>query len=132
MRIKQTYFKAIFNLFNDRFKNREQNSLKLAEINRLVDKCMSVLDEEFQVPENLTERILANKPQITTNRILRINYTDYAQIAAVLAIGVFLGFVLGKHADTNILLSKENKKKKFLMEYRDSHYLTVDRTFLIK
>ncbi len=131
MNINQTYLKSFFNLANTRFENRKQGSLSFVEINHMIDKTMSILDEDFQVPENLTERILANKPTIKT-RIFMINFTDYAQIAAVLAIGVFMGFVLGKNADTKILSSNETKKKKILMEYRNIHHLTVDRTYFFK
>lgn len=132
MSTKSTYFMMFQNLFFKRTDNREQNTPESNEINQLVDYGMSVLDEEFQIPEGFTERILAKRPHLPKTKVFRINYMDYAQIAAVLAIGVFLGFVLGKHADTNLLLSKESKKKKTLIEYRDSHYLTIDRAFLLK
>ena len=100
------------------------------ELDQMVNTCMHLLDEEFQVPDNLTEKILANRPQIDTVKIRRMNFAVYAQIAAVLVIGVFIGIVLGKNADTD-LLSYKTKKEKSLIEYRASHNLFVDHTYFI-
>ncbi len=132
MSIKSTYLKPLYNLRKYKFGIKKQSLLSSVEINQLVKEAMSILDEEIPISEDLTERILAKKPVIPPSKVFRINFSDYAQIAAVLAIGVVLGVVLGKNADTNILLSKDSKKKKILIEYRNSHYLTVDRTFFLK
>lgn len=102
------------------------------DLNQMVDAGMQVLDEEFQVPDDLIEKILANRPQIDTGKIRRINFSVYAQIAAVLAIGVFLGVVLGRNANTDLLSSNKTKKEKSLIEYRASHNLHVNRTYFLK
>lgn len=98
-------------------------------LNELVDNTMNILDEDFQVPENLTDKIMSNRPQLKQQaRVRKLNFAVYAQIAAVLAAGVFLGVVLGKNANTKLLSSKEAKKHQSLIEYKISHHLSVDRT----
>lgn len=97
-------------------------------LNEMVDATMNILDEDFQVPENLTDKIMSNRPQIKQPRVRKLNFAVYAQIAAVIAAGVFLGVVLGKNANTNLLSSKEAKKHQSLIEYKISHHLSVDRT----
>ena len=97
-------------------------------LNELVDTTMNILDEDFQVPENLADKIMSNRPQSKQPRVRKFNFAVYAQIAAVIATGVFLGVVLGKNANTNLLSSKESKKQRSLIEYKISHHLSVDRT----
>jgi len=86
----------------------------------LIDSGMQILDEEVKIPENLTEKILGAIPKQITVKTRKINFGIYAQIAAVLAIGIFLGVVLGKNANTELLLSKKDKKKEMLVKYRAS------------
>lgn len=86
----------------------------------LIDSGMQILDEEVQVPENLTEKILGVIPKRIPVKTQKISFGIYAQIAAVLAIGIFLGVVLGKNANTELLLSKKDKKKEMLVKYRAS------------
>lgn len=97
-------------------------------LDELVDSTMNILDEDFQVPENLTDKIMSNRPQTKHPRVRKLNFAVYAQIAAVIIAGVFLGVVLGKNANTNMLTSKETKKHQSLIEYKISHHLSVDRT----
>lgn len=101
-------------------------------LNELVDSTLNILDEDFQVPENLTDKIMSNRPQIKQTKVRKLNFAVYAQIAAVLAAGIFLGVVLGKNANTNMLISKEFKKHQSLIEYKMSHHLSVDRTLVLK
>lgn len=97
-------------------------------LDEMVDATMNILDEDIQVPENLTDKIMSNRPQIKQPRVKKLNFAVYAQIAAVIAAGVFLGVVLGKNANTSLLSSKESKKHQLLIEYKISHHLSVDRT----
>ncbi len=100
---------------------------KQRDLNNMVDKAMNILDEDFQVPENLVDQILRNRSKNSKQaRSKRISYSFVTQIAAVLAIGVFLGIVLGKNADSKVFLSKEDKKHQSMMDYKESHHLTVD------
>ncbi len=104
----------------------------IGDLNEKVETTLSILDEEFQVPENLTDKILSHCTNIKPHRKVRKNLAVYLQIAAVLAAGVFLGVVLGKNADTNLFTSKENKKNRSLIEYKISHHLLVDRAYIFK
>jgi len=101
-------------------------------LNEMVDSTMNILDEDFQVPENLTDKIMSNRPQIKQPRVRKLNFAVYAQIAAVLTAGIFLGVVLGKNANADILQSKESKKQQSLIEYKMSHHFSVDRTHIFK
>ena len=102
------------------------------DLNEMVESTMSILNEEFHIPKNLTDKIMAKRPQIQQPKIRKFNYAVYAQIAAVIAAGVFMGVMLGKNADTGLLLSKETKKQRSLIEYRDSHHLNIDHTYFLK
>lgn len=101
-------------------------------LNELVDYTMSILDEDIQVPENLTNKIMSIRPQILQTKTWKFKFIVYAQIAAVIVAGIFLGVVLGKNANADILLSKESKKQQSLIEYKLSHYLHVDNCGLFK
>ena len=98
----------------------------------MVDATMKILDDEILVPENLTDKILSNRPQIQQTRIRKINFAVYAQIAAVIIAGIFLGVVLGTNANSDMWMSKESKKQRYLAEYQTSHHLTVDRHNIFK
>lgn len=101
-------------------------STNFRNINKMVDDTMEILDQDFSIPENLADKIMSKHIFAAAPKRRTINYSIYAQIAAVLVAGVFLGVVLGKNADVGILLSKETKKQRSLIEYKASHHLFVD------
>ena len=57
------------------------------------------------------------------------NGVEYIQIAAVLAAGIFLGVLLGKHADINSFNSKQSRENHALIELREKMHLSDDYSF---
>jgi hypothetical protein len=94
-----------------------------------IERVMSTLDDPIEVPEGLTEKTLQAKSKIKFPSKPRFDYSKYLQIAAVLAIGIFLGVFLGRNANSGLLVSKKHKKDKALIEYRESHLLDNDNSF---
>ncbi|MFY9152028.1 MAG: hypothetical protein WAO52_08440 [Prolixibacteraceae bacterium] len=94
-----------------------------------IDLVMSILDEQVEVPADLAEKTIQKKTTTLFTEKPRFDYSKYLQIAAVLAIGIFLGIFLGKNANLDFLASKKYKKEKALIEYRESHLLYDSNSF---
>lgn len=110
---------ANFDSIADHLKECETCSIRLKQI-----KCyMAVFDEPIEVPDGLVEKTLRRKNELGFPAKSEIDYTKYLQIAAVLTAGIFLGIFLGRNADSELFLSKKEKKDRMLMEYRESHHL---------
>lgn len=94
-----------------------------------IDRVMALLDEEVEIPSGLKEKTLQKKNTITIQAHPVFDIQKYLQIAAVLAAAVFLGVLLGKNANSDLLVSKKQKKDKALIEYRESLLLKNDNSF---
>lgn len=94
-----------------------------------VSRVMALLDEPVEIPSGLTEKTLQKKNTITIPALPVFDIQKYLQIAAVLAAAVFLGVLLGKNANSELLVSKKQKKDKALIEYRESLLLKNDNSF---
>jgi predicted anti-sigma-YlaC factor YlaD len=90
-----------------------------------INETISILDEEVEIPMALTENVMKgiSRMEVPQGRTL-IDLNKYLQLAAVVAVGIFLGVLLGSRADKQIFLSKKDKKEKALIEYRMSHHLS--------
>ena len=96
-----------------------------AERIRLTNQTMAILDEMVEVPTNLTEKVLRRKSKmLVVPFIPSIDFNKYLQLAAVIATGIFLGILLGSHANSEMFLSKKIEKNKALIKYRNSHHLS--------
>lgn len=94
-----------------------------------ISETMAVLDEPFEVQSDLTEKVLRQiKSEVVIGRTSSIDLTKYLQLAAVVAVGIFLGVLLGSRANPMIFLSKKEKKERALIEYRESHHLNDPST----
>ena len=90
----------------------------------MINQTMAILDEEVEIPSGLTEKVLLRKSKMAIiPGIPTIDLSKYLQLAAVIATGIFLGVLLGSHANTGLFLSKKGEKNKALIEYRESHHL---------
>jgi len=96
-----------------------------------IERAMSILDEPFDVPAYLAEKTIQKKTTLVFPKKPGFDYSKYLQIAAVLAIGIFLGIFLGRNADIGFLASKKHKKDKALIEFKES-YLLDDRNSFYK
>ncbi|MBL7967819.1 MAG: hypothetical protein JNK09_12535 [Prolixibacteraceae bacterium] len=94
-----------------------------------MDRVMALLDEQVEVPLGLTEKTLQQKNAIKPQLQSVFDIQKYLQIAAVLAAAVFLGVLLGKNANCDLLVSKKQKKDKALIEYRESLLMKNDNSF---
>ncbi len=95
-----------------------------AERIRLINQAMALLDEKVEIPSGLTEKVLQQCGQAKAYRVVpTIDLNKYLQLAAVILIGIFLGVLLGSRANSEIFLSKKEKKDKALIEYREIHHL---------
>jgi|GEM_PF-2374703 len=94
-----------------------------------VGRVMALLDEQIEIPSGLTERTLHEKRAINPPAYSVFDIQKYLQIAAVLAAAIFLGVLLGQNANSNLLVSKKQKKDKALIEYRESLLLENDNSF---
>lgn len=89
----------------------------------LINETMNLLDEEIEIPIGLTEKVLKQKNKLgSVTAHFRIDLSKYLQLAAVVAVGIFLGVALGTRANPEIFLSKKMKKDKALIDYRESHH----------
>lgn len=88
-----------------------------------VNRLMSLLDQNIEVPEGIVNRTLQRKSGLIFPSKPNLDFSKYFQIAAVLAAGIFLGIVLGKNANNDLFASKKHKKDKALIELRESHLL---------
>jgi hypothetical protein len=94
-----------------------------------IDRLMTMLDEDIEIPVGLVEKTLQKKTTIKFPVKPGIDYSKYLQIAAVLAAGVFLGAFLGRNANSDLLASKKHRKDKALIEFRESHLLDNQNSF---
>ena len=89
----------------------------------LIDQTMALLDGSVEVPSDLVEKVLQNKKSIVLKPAKTFDFHKYLQLAAVVAIGIFLGVFLGSHADTGLFISKKLRKDKAMFEYFEKHHL---------
>lgn len=92
-----------------------------------IQSAMQILDEPVAVPDSLFAGIMAKKDLLATEKRKRKDVSLIFQLTTVLAAAVLLGVILGFHANTEVLLSKNQKKNEALIEFREIHHMNVDR-----
>lgn len=128
MKCNQEYHKIVFEISDKEFEKHLSECQSCNELNKKVNDTMSVLDNTIEVPEGMVEAILIKKRKIEAHKIKRWKLSNYAQIAAILIAGVFMGVILGRNANTSLLQSAESKKSKSLTEFYEMHHLKVDNS----
>ena len=94
-----------------------------------INQTIAILDEKVEVPSGLAAKVLQRRGQMAENpSVPTFDLNKYIQLAAVVAIGIFLGILLGSRANPKIFLSKKDKKEKALIEYRESHHINDQNT----
>jgi hypothetical protein len=94
-----------------------------------VDEAMALLDLNVEVPDGLIDRVVQNLELVKIDTPSGFDFFKYFQIAAVLVGAMFLGVLLGKHADIGKLHKKHSRQDQALIELREKHHLSEDYTF---
>lgn len=124
MNCNQSYKYIRSELSEAEFSEHIKGCRTCAERIEMINQMMDILNEEVEIPAGLTEKVLQRKSQMLVNPIVtNIDLSKYLQLAAVVATGIFLGFLLGSHANSGLFISKKGEKNKALIEYRESHHL---------
>lgn len=128
MKCNQEYHKIVFEISDKEFQKHLSECPSCKALNQRVNDTMSVLDNTIKVSEGMVEAILAKKRKIEAHKTKRWKLSNFAQIAAVLLMGVVMGVMLGRNANTSFLLSAESKKSKSLIEFYEMHHLIFDNS----
>lgn len=100
-----------------------------AERMKMIDQTMAILDVPVKVPSALAEKVLRHRRSVIIRPVKNIDYHKYLQLAAVVAIGIFLGTFLGKNAESGLFNSKKDKKDKAMIELLEKHHLYDQNSF---
>jgi hypothetical protein len=92
-----------------------------------IDHSMRLLDEPVEVPATLLTRILSRKEISFSENKKQKDFSLIFQFTTVIAAAIMLGIVLGFHANTQILTSRNKKKTEALIVFKEMHHLNVNR-----
>lgn len=98
-----------------------------SQIKGSIEHSLQLLDEPVELPETLYDRIMSRKEISFTSNENRRDFSLIFQFSTVIAAAIMLGIVLGFHANTQLLTSKNRKKTEALIELKEMHHLNVDR-----
>ena len=99
------------------------------EMDNHINDVFSLLDAQAEVPQGMVAKILQKKNELPVKFSLKRDFAIILQIACVAIAGIFIGIILGKNSNPNILMSKNTERTKTLIEYKNSHHFTVDSDF---
>ena len=106
MNCKQAYQHIILEVSGRKFEKHLDECSSCKELQSKVNNVMANLDVTADVPEGLAEAVLARKKDLTAHNVSRWNLAGYAQLAALLLFGIFMGHILGKNASSELLHRK--------------------------
>ena len=92
-----------------------------------IHESMQMLEEEVEISDTLYDKIMNREELHFPEQKRKKDISLFLQFSTVVAAAVLLGIVLGFHADTQILFSKNQKKNEALIEFKEIHHLNVDR-----
>jgi len=124
MNCKQAYQHIIFDVSNEKFEKHLSECQLCREKYSRVNNTMSILDHTIDVPEGILEAILIKKSKLKIHKVRKRNLSGFAQLAAVLLLGIFMGHMLGKNANTRVFLRNQES----LNKYYEMHHLNVDHS----
>ncbi len=122
MKCNQAYQNIVFEISNKEFEKHLSECLVCKEIYSKVNNTMSVLDHTIDVPEGLVKAILLKKGKLRTYKVRKRNLSGYIQLAAAIFTGIFMGYMLGKNANTRLSPNKHES----IMKYYEMHHLNID------
>ena len=123
MSCNQSYKFIKSEISNIEFAEHLKTCPSCSERMKLINQTLDILDIPVEVPDGLVEKVLQRKQSVVIRPVKTIDYHKYLQLAAVIAVGIFLGVFLGSHADTGLFISKKTKKDKAMIEYLEKHHL---------
>ncbi len=91
-----------------------------------VNGSMLFLDEPIDLPPGLLDKILDHTKLEIGERSKKRDLSLFFQFSTVAAAAIVLGIMLGFHANTQILFSKNSKKNEALIQLKEIHHLNVD------
>lgn len=109
---------------NRDIENHIENCGSCKEMFNKVNETMTVLDDFHEVPGSLSASILKKKGNIQIEKLKRINFSSYIQIAAAIVFGVFIGHQFGKNANTHSLKSQKDP----IDQYLEAHHLNLENS----
>lgn len=112
---------------DERSRSHLSHCVECSRIQTGIDYSMQLLDEPAEVPEALLSRILSRKEISFSGNKKHKDFSLFFQFSTVIAAAIMLGIVLGFHANTQILTSRNKKKTEALIEFKEMHHLNVNR-----
>lgn len=97
------------------------------QVHEGIQAAMDLLEEPVEVPDSLFAGIMAKQELLVSEKRKHKDLSLVFQVTTVLAAAVLLGIILGFHANTQVLVSKNQKKNEALIEFREIHHMNVDR-----
>jgi hypothetical protein len=129
MKCNQSYKYFQSGFYDAEFSEHLKSCEACSELFGRINQTLAILDEKVEIPSGLTEKVLQIIEPLKLKALMSpVDLTKYLQLAAVVAVGIFLGVFLGSRANPKIFLSKKDKKEKALIEYRESHHLNDQST----
>jgi len=117
MKCKKAYQHIIFEISNPEFEKHLKECPSCKSIDTRVNHTMSILDHSMDVPEGMIEAILKKKRKLGTRKVGRWGLSGYVQLTAAILLGIFMGYMLGKNANTGLLFNKHKSFNKYYEIY---------------
>jgi len=117
----------ILGISDEKFQSHLIKCMECNQIHEVVNHSMLQLEEPVEVPATLFSKIMSSKEISFTEIEKRRDFSLFFQFSTVIAAAIMLGIILGFHANTEILTSRNKKKTEALIELREMHHLNVDR-----
>ena len=99
-------------------------------LNSRASASLSILDLKTDFPPGLTGLILYRLEE-DRKKQKKFDLMMIFQVASIVVAGIFLGITLGRNSNTELIMSKLNKKENFLIEYKDMHHLNIEQEFIL-
>ena len=129
MQCKAIYQFVDGEISKEKFEDHMKECSLCKQMHTNLDDAFSILELSADVPENMAEKIIRKKNDLPKITSLKRDLSMILQIACVVIAGIFLGIVLGKNSNTQLIMGKSSERTKSLIEYRDSHHFTVNPNF---
>lgn len=110
--------------FSDHLKECSQ----CREQSAMISQTMDLLDEKIEIPSDLTQKVMQKINSVPFPVVRNFDPDKYLQLAAVVMAGILLGVLLGKNADSSMLLSK-GKKDKSLTKFIEYEHFDDNNSF---
>ncbi len=125
---KHIYQHIILEISDKKSENHLRECSSCRTVYSKVDEAMALLDVDVEVPKELADAILSEKIIHEIPKQNKLSLSSYLQISLVIIAGIFLGFILGKNADTSVFQSSKSRQHHSLIEFREAYHLDIDES----